>query len=120
MMNMGGLTWDDIHRVLRVIVFDEPKAIHEFDLFNVTGAVRFEVLLHIGLGRCKGRRSHPSALTCIVALIRPEGAGVADHFEERFLDIAWWMIPPSTSCLRCARESLTGDTKDGGRLSSEE
>ena len=40
----------DIARIHRVLVLDEPEAIHEFNLRDFAGAMGVEVVLNIGLG----------------------------------------------------------------------
>ena len=46
------LTWHDITRIHGVLVLDEPEAIHQLDLHDLTGAMGVEVILDIGLGSC--------------------------------------------------------------------
>ena len=45
-------TWNDILSIHGVIVFDESKAIHEFDLGDITGTMFLEVRLNVFLGDC--------------------------------------------------------------------
>jgi hypothetical protein len=42
---LGELTWHDITSIHSIIVFDEAKAVHEFDLGDVTGPMLLEVFL---------------------------------------------------------------------------
>lgn len=47
-------TWNNVARIHGVLVLDEPKAVHEFDLGNIPGAMGRKVVLNIGLGSCDG------------------------------------------------------------------
>lgn len=44
------LTWNNIARVHRVLIFDEAESIHQLDLGNFASAMGRKVSFNIGLG----------------------------------------------------------------------
>jgi hypothetical protein len=50
-------TWNHIASIHSILVFDEAKAIHEFDLSNLTSAMSIEVRLNVSL--CRVARKVP-------------------------------------------------------------
>ncbi len=44
------LTRNDVTRIHWIVVLEETKAVHEFDLSNVSSSMAFEVLLDVFLG----------------------------------------------------------------------